>query len=678
VAVSLLIVLIAWRGPIFSIFRRAPRDAAKTPVALFPLDLTTDAETYLRYNLVRLSATVTDPQGAKIKATTPPEITVTRNGELVTTIGDFEAVTPGYDQNAQTYKVCWPVPWNCPAGEYIAEARVPFTNPASWEWATEQQRREKRREKRRDQQPEQPIQGETWAVARVRFVITGRAPNPTIPKGTCVATWEPDYRATGIRKPDGKVGDWHAMYDWCEFMGADTLWFRGAVTETFGGKLSMQQPFNSENLQVIPKLAAEAHHRGLRFGAWAAAYATYPHKSNRGKPDYDYAQDISRESGAIRSLDFISLLDRRRINHLAGFFAQLQADPNVDDLGLDYMRSDRGAYEITDRFTREMPLRLPRNFASWGRSQRWGYVANKVEREWQKDPNFYDSWNWWRAHTGAEAVRDMIGISRATKPVWIFVLSWWHGKQHGQDPLMFTDAGVGMLSPMLYQVDGRPMFDTMVRDWNQYLAAGQANICPGDQIDFYWHQKLINPPAPYEMYDRMVTAHGTKGKGYQQGGYTIGAFAHDINRCADGLNDGPYPGTEWALAAGAAFTTVRTDWGVYPLRASLEMPASAPMNTTVMGQLTLENVTKKTVDRITLQLENTEGVQLAGTLESKSLRGGDKVITRIPVRLRPGHSDRANRLMVCVRIRWPDADYGTSVRRDLPRMMLVMDYIQGK
>jgi len=682
VALSLLIVIIAWRGPIFSILGRHHRDTQKTGSTAFPLELSADAAIYLRFNLIGLKAALTDPQGNRLATTaTPPQITVTRDGQIVSTIGDFRAITTRYDRNSQAYVAHWPVPWNCPAGEYVAEAKIKIANPGAWGWETEETRRQKRRERRRPSEESAPA-GAAWCVARTRFTITGATPRTDIPKGTCVATWEPDFRATGIRKPDGTLGDWRAMFDWCEFMGADTFWFRGAVTEVYEGNLSLEHPFNQANINTIPQMAAEARHRGLRFGTWASAYSTYPTKSSAGKPKYDYAKDISRASGAVRSLDFISLLDRRRINHVAGFLGQMQADPNVDYLGLDYMRSDRGGYEMVDRFVQEMPLRLPDGFAQWSRARRWGYVAQKVEREWQKDPRFYDAWNWYRAHTGAENVRDMIVLSQLKKPLWVFVLSWWHGKQHGQDPLMFTDAGVGLLAPMLYQVPNRLHFDTMVRDWNAYLAAGQANVCPGDQVDFQWHQYTLKPAAPEEFYDRLITAHGAKGKGYLQGGLTLGAFVHDINRAQmphrTGRHPWPHPGTEWALAGGAAFSTIRMDWRVFPLVAKLEMPASAPLNTTVEGQLTIQNVVKKPVSRISVSLEKTEGVERAGALESVSLRAGDTVIKKVPVRIKGGHGDRANRLMVCVRIKWPDDDYGPDVRRDLQPMILTMDYVQGK
>lgn len=676
VAVSLLMVLIVWRGSIFSIFHRQP-EAKEPPAArMFPLELSSDATQYLRYNLVRITATVRDAQGVKRTIEgKPPEIIVTRNGEIVTTIGDFTSVTPRYHQPSQTYVAHWPIPWNAPVGEYLAEARLKVENPETWSWETEEQQRERRRERKRNGEPAPP-EGDAVCVARARFFVTGRAPNPAIPKGTCVASWEPDFPADRVRRTDGTMGDWKAMFDWCEFMGADTLWFRGAVTEAYKNTpRTMEQPFKPNNLQAIPLLAAEAKHRGLRFGTWVAAYSTYPHNTNRYKPPYKYAQDISRSTGAVSSLDFVSLLDPDRLKHVTGFLSQVQADPNVDYLGLDYMRSDRGGYEMVDRFTSEMPLRLPENFSRRSRSERWGYVAKKREMEWQSDPKFYDSWNWWRAHVGAQNVASMIQQGQLSKPLWIFVLSWWHGKQHGQDPLMFTDAGASVLAPMLYQVDSRGMYDSMVRDWNEYLGQGQANIFPGDQVDYRWHQKLRNPAAPEEMYDRMVTAH----RKFHATGLTVGMFLHDISRATTPDNNGPYPGTEWALAGGAAFSTLRMNWRVFPIVATLQMPAAAPLDTTVEGQLTLQNVVKRDVKRVTLQLEKTEGVELVGELKSEPLLRAERTVTLpVRVRIRSGHADRLNRLMVCVRIRWSDDDYGEGVRRDLRPMILVMDYVQGR
>lgn len=676
VLASMALVIVAWRGRIGNLFRGrgTPAPAAKTA---FPLELTTPREAYLRYELVPLQATLRDASGQPIATATPPDVTVTRGGEVVTTVGGVERVTLRYDRNSQTYLALWPVPWNAEPGQYVAEARVSISDPQAWLWETPEQRREREREERRRRQKPKPVEikGESYCVARARFEVQGRA-RADIPKGTCIATWEPDFRAAQIPRPTGGRGDWKAMLDWCQYMGADTFWFRGAVTEAYQGELTDEMPFNPANLRAIPEMAAEAHRRGLKFGAWAAAYSTYPRGSNARKPGYQWAKDISRSTGAIRDLDFISLLEPKRVDHLAAFVAQMQSDPNVDYVGLDYMRSDRGGYEMVDRFTSEMPLRLPAGFSGWSQTRRWAYVAGKIEKEWQTDPRFYDAWNWWRAHLGAGIVRSIIERAELKKPLWIFVLSWWHGKQHGQDPIMFTDAGTALLCPMLYQVPNRAHFDQMVKDWGAYVREGQVNLAPGDQVDFYWHQNTLRPAAPEELYDRIMTAH----RGYLANDLTVGAFWHDVSRAALGSNKGPYPGTEWALAGGAAFTAIRNNWRVHPLIATLKTPGGAPLGGAFQAEITLQNIVRVPVKRIQVKLASTEGVTAVSGLPQTipSLGGGQTLTVPVSLRLVGPDGSRANRFMVACFVTWPDGDYGDAVRRDLPRQQIVMRYVQGR
>lgn len=680
VTICLLIAIIAWRGSISSLLQRHRSDK-QTTTAAFPLELKTDAAGYLRYNLVRLEATLVDPQGRPQVAAEAPEVVFKHEGQIVTTVGGVDRIRLRHDSRSGNYVMTWPVPWNAPPGAYVAEARVKIANPSAWGWETAEQAKERLKSEKRKEKAHTPeAVGTAYCIARARFLINARAV-AAMPPGTCVATWEPDFQPDGITRQDGSEGDWRAMFDWCDYVGADTFWARGAVTEAYQGALTDEHPFNEYNIQQIPRVAAEAHHRGLRFGTWAAAYATYPESNNRNKPNYMFAQDISRTTGAIRSLDFVSLLEPKRVNHLASFFARVQQDPNVDYVGLDYMRGDTGGYEVTDQFTREMPVKLPKGFSQWPRARRWGFVAGKVEREWQTDPNFYDAWNWWRAHKVAENLRDIIDQSQLKKPLWIFVLSWWHGKQHGQDPLMFSDAGASVQAPMLYQIPNRSHFDSMVDDWNEYLNYGQVNLAPGDQVDFYWHQSMLQPKsAPEEMYDRMVTAH----RRYLRNGLTVGAFWHDIGRAASlqrrqGGRRGPFPGSEWALAGGAAFSTIRNNWQVYPLVAEMQMGPTASLGGTVDATVTLSNIVKKDIKRISIAIEKTPGVEAATPIKSiPSLGNGQTLTVPLTVRLKGPNAARANRFMVCARISWPEDDYGKKVRNDLPRTMLVMKYVQGR
>lgn len=682
---ALLIIGLVWRAHLAAGGGRGAGKNATLASADFPLELTCDSPTYLRYQLVRLQARITGPDGAPVLATAGPEVVVLKDGQAVTTVGNVTRVRLRYDRNSQTYQGCWPLPWNAPPGQYHAEAWLKMADPEAWRWETPAQEREREREARSRHQKPRPVKitGESYCVARAHFLVQAR-PRAEMPKGLGVATWEPDFPTGDLPRPTGGRGNWQAILDWCQYMGADTLWMRGAVTEVYQGRLDDETPFNPYNIRNLPQVAAEAHRRGLRFGTWAAAYATYPPtaSSNARKPHYMFAKDISRGTGAIRDLDFVSLLEPKRVDHIARFFAQMQADPNVDYVGLDYMRSDRGGYEMVDQFAREMPVKLPDGFFDWSQRRRWSYVADKVERQWQSDPNFYDSWNWWRAHTGAGVVQAIREKAQLTKPLWIFVLSWWHGKQHGQDPIMFTDAGVSLLAPMLYQVPNRGHFDRMVKDWGDYLQAGEVNLAPGDQVDFYWHQKTLRPAGPEELYDRIMTAH----RGYIGEEPTLGTFLHDISRAATGTatgvygNKGPYPGTEWALAGGAAFTSIRNNWQVHPFSAALEVPSGAPLGGSFEVKLNLQNLVKKDVRRITVRLAQTEGVAAvtALPLSISNLSVGQSVSQAITLKLKGPDGSRANRFMVAFVITWPDDDYGKTVRRDLPLQQIVMKYVQGR
>ncbi len=669
VIISLLIAIIAFRGVFSGIFSRKP--AADENAVRFPLSVETERSWYYRYHLVPVEVKSVDPSGSP-QSDEPPTVVVRRDGELVRNLGPFKELKLHYDPTRALWLGYWPPPWNIEPGSYTLEAKSEI-DPGEWEWDASQDRR------KRDSDEEEPEpEGSAWAVANAPFEIKARA-RQTLEPGMCVATWEFDFRETFVG-PDGSKGDWTKLYEWAEYMGADTVWFRGGLTE--GPGLTLEKPFKSINLEAIPRMGAEAHRRGLKFGTWAVAYSTYP-KSNAGKPEYNWALDISRSTGATSDRPFVSLLDERRVTALTEFFRQMQALEEVDMVGLDYMRSDRGGYEMVEKFTAEMPVELPDGWGDWSERRRQRYVAEKIEGEWQSDPKFYDCWNWWRAHTGAEIVRRIIDGSGVDKPTWIFVLTWLHGTQHGQDPLMFTDAGISMLAPMLYQVTSRGMFDSVVEAWNGYLKPGQANIVPGDQVDFNWHQKMVSPtPATAEMHDRIVTAH----QEFCPGEPLTGAFWHDINRAASPANNGPYSGREWALAGAAAFSTVRDSWGVYPLRVKLEAPDTNTIASTFTVTVNIENLSKRDVKNIKVSVCDTPLIVPRGLTmpeddepftQIKNLDAGTTVQKDLQIRISKASAERANRAMVAIRITWDEADFDEPVRNDLPRQIIVMKYVKG-
>ncbi|MGD9496211.1 MAG: hypothetical protein AB7Y46_07865, partial [Armatimonadota bacterium] len=376
--VCLAFVAIAFRGVIGGLLTRDR--AEETPQVLFPLQIETAQASYQRFDLVPLTVRMVDPQGRPV-SDSPPEVVVLHEGEAVETVGHYgKRVRLTWSEDKQAWTGWWPPPWNPDPGLYRIEARAEI-DPAAWPWD----------EARTDQEEgEIRPKGEAWAIAQTPFELTARQ-QPALEPGMCVATWEFDFKEhfTG---PTGRRGDWRTLFDWVEYMGADTFWFRGAVTDPPDEGLTLEQPFKPINLQAIPRLGAEAHRRGLKFGTWAVAYSTYPRHNTEKKPKYQYALDISRSTGAVSYHNFISLLDERRVEHLADFFRQMQASEHVDMIGLDYMRSDRGGYEMVPRFTTEMPIELPEGWASMSERQRQAYVARKIEEEWREDadPDFYD------------------------------------------------------------------------------------------------------------------------------------------------------------------------------------------------------------------------------------------------------------------------------------------------
>lgn len=663
-AVVLVLAVLGQRGRIAD-FLSSRSQRQEQSFTSFPMALTVKTPEVWRDGLVPIVVTTFGSDGRLAPLPEPPTVAVLRGGVPQPTVGHVETLQPFYDRRLKCYIAYWPVPWNAPLGEYVVEARCKLPVPEAWDWGTPV--RGLPMGQRKDDRLSE-------AVARAHVVVRGRRPSSLQP-GLCVVTWE-DHPPTGrLRRPDGTLGDWRALLDWAEFMGADTLWCRGAVTKVGDWPLTMQQPFAPDE-PGIRRLAAEAHLRGIKFGVWAVAFATFPKGRNSGKPPYRYAQ-VVRPDGSVADHDFISLLDPDRPTHLADFLRRMNEDPNVDMVGLDYFRPDKGGYEIVDDFLRTMPVKERREFSGLSRAERLRRVARLVEREWRTHTDFYEQWKWYQAHLVAQRLREITQQAQLRKPLFVFIFGWNHGGQSGQDPLMLTDAGADALAVMLYQVSSPRQFNLMVEQWQEYLGAAQANLIPGDQLDFYWHQNMTRPiAATEELYRRIVTAHASLVTGER----TLGVFWHDISRAAVCGRTGPYPSREWALAGAAAFSAVRRAWNAYPLTADLVVPQDVFYGTVFTVEVVLESLCDRPVRGLRLSIEDTQGIdvddQRIKTLAELPARGQVRIPWRI--KIRGPNPARGNRFMVACRVTWPDGDYGPHFRRDIPRTIIAMQYVNGR
>src|SRR5256885_1887801 len=77
-------------------------------------------------------------------------------------------------------------------------------------------------------------------------------------------------QVTQVPAPDGKMTDWRGLLDWAQCIGADAFWMLGGQTPGPGDG----QVWVSVNFDMIPKVAAEARRRGLKFGVYAECYLT--------------------------------------------------------------------------------------------------------------------------------------------------------------------------------------------------------------------------------------------------------------------------------------------------------------------------------------------------------------------------------------------------------------------
>jgi len=692
-----LIALTAARKPVGRSLRHLLH-REKAPVSqgpTFPLSVNLPRPECARHELVPIEVAYMRPDGTAVSDVAPELVVRDAQGDIVETVGQVQKLPLRYDSARGLWEGQWPVPFGAPAGPdvvYAVEARAAF-DASQWKWEMpgERRRRERANHRRTKPEPEPKPAGQATCLAYAPLRIA-RAPVPTLPPAMCAVTWEPDFpQSDNLIGPNGKPGDWKVMMDWAEFMGADAMWFRAGVTEAYGRNsgLSDEQPWNRVNIEHVPEMAQAAHRRGLKFGVWAVAYETYPNRpsdharTKQYKPHYRWTENFSRSMRVPQERAAISLLDPKRPRDLAAFFAQMQAIPGVDFVGLDYIRSgaDWGGYELVEPFAREMPAKLPAEWASMARNDRMGWICDRLEGGgWQTNIDLYHQWNWWRAHKVSMILRQIIKDAELKIPLWTFLLSWWHGEQHGQDPLMFADAGVTINAVMLYECDSVAQYDQLVEKWRAEMPANQTYLMGGDQVNWFSHQKLSRPAAPEEFHRRLTTAAARLTKD----GPLQGAFVHDVSRiCVPNLrrNRGPgYSGREWALAGAAAFSETRRLWGAYPIECQLAAPRTVSVGSTFSCQVRIKSRCETEVRNLSVEAQVDPRYVNCITKAPQtvaSLRPQQEVEVPLELQIIRSSEERANRFMVAARVKWPAGDYGKSVRSDLPRVFTVMAYLNA-
>ncbi len=570
---------------------------------------------FLRYELVPFEVTINHEEIGSfpdMHAT----VEVFQDGKPVTLVDGRTKLSLKKDVPHGKFIGNWPIPYNPPVGTYVAEVVV--TSP-------------------------------TWETAKdfeSAFTIPPLRPNG-MPAGYAALTMEGGKRLIGGAVPalDGSDSLRAAnALDWAKFMGADTYCFLMAQTSAWDHFSPRDFPFNRGDMEVGRKYAKAAHAVGLKFGAYMTTFKVMGDAWNQ--VPYQFALGYDPDSDEVVQDRFISVEDPKRRQDVIGFLKEMDQDPNVDMVGLDYIRTGDAGYEMVDEFVNDMNVPGPDNFWSLSKEERIHWLAKTVETGRKKDSPVVALFDWWRAHKVATIVRGILEEAKISKPVFTFTLGWKMGHEHGQDPAMLIDAGIGYNQIMLYQSD-RSTLASMKTQWPEYLARGNGMFAPGEMVDFNWVQKSVDPPGPQELYNREVDIlHQWFPVNAQ-----IGMFWHDLYRIVYGVK-GPYSAMEWTVAGGKAFTMLRQTEGLSPLEVTLTAPKKVPGGVSVPLQVEIRNPTPQDLKGVVLHQIDASKDYYAdlATVGPFDLPAGDtlrvkSLYVNIPKENQP---DRDNRFMAAV------------------------------
>lgn len=492
-------------------------------------------------------------------------VLVFRNGVPVVTIGDKRDIKLKYITQRHQWEGAWPIPWNAPVGEY--ELKL---------WVS-------------------PEEFKKINTRETNFKIARRKPQE-IPEALCILTWEnmKFFHTMQLTGPDGEKGDWRKIFDWAEWMGADTFWFIAGQTSAYIKKIPSEFPWNTDNIEMLDDVVKESHKRGIKCGAWISCYYTFgPRKY---QPDYKYGWDYKRSIKTSVLTDAISILDEKRLTDIIEFAKKLEAINELSYIGFDYIPDDYGGMELVNTFVSEMEVDLPERWESKSFKERMDWLGNIVKRVENRDIALIDQWNWWRAHRISTIIKRIKEGANITKPLWAFILSWEKGWQHGQDPIMFQDAGVDINAVMLYQAN-RKQFNELIKDWHDYVKEDEVNVVCGNQIDWYWHQNMLDPPGPEEYYRRLITGM----ENIYNDGLAKGIFVHDLSRAFWGRK-GPYLSKEWLIAGASAFSRLREHRKWLPIKTTIQLQKSVFLGSFFYCTILVENISNKNLKNLEIEL----------------------------------------------------------------------------
>jgi hypothetical protein len=497
---------------------------------------------YLRYELVPFEMKVNQQEMAyfpKMGAT----VEVFRGGKPVLMPDGRSKLRLRRDTPNGRFLGNWPVPYNPAPGTYVAQVVVTgpqWASPKSYESAF----------------TNSPLRTQglypgysALTMEGGRQLIQGAVPSLHGGEGTSQAN----------------------AIEWAKFMGANIYCYLMGQTSIWDQFQPRNFPFNRGDIQTGKRYAQLARDAGMRFAGYLTTFKVVG--DGWAQAPYDFALDYDHATDQAVPSRFISLDDTRRHKDIVALLKEMDQDPNIDMVGLDYVRTGSGGYEMVDEFVKDLSVPGPANFWSLSKAERCAWLARTVDRKENRD--VVQLFEWWRARKVSLTLKKILDEAQMSKPVFTFTLGWEMGHQHGQDPAMFVDAGVDFCHIMLYEGD-RAILESMKKQWPDYLARANGMYALGEMVDFNWVQRTVDPAGPEELYRRQIEIF----QNWYPVNAHVGMFWHDLYRILYGIR-GPYSSMEWAVAGGKSFSKLQRAQGVNPLevviRAPQKIPAGVPV-----------------------------------------------------------------------------------------------------
>ncbi|HDS02282.1 MAG TPA: hypothetical protein ENN72_01070 [Firmicutes bacterium] len=372
---------------------------------------------------------------------------------------------------------------------------------------------------------------------KYHFIVTRRLPDP-LPGDLFMWTvenggWYDRLKGDFLREKEFSKGN---IERWMNRVGLNALHFMIGQTDSSDSDVDQTHPWLKGPLTTWKDFSRErpAPYKGGYIGCFLAFG-----NGHSKLPDYFFSFDFDPEKKTLFRNKFVSITDENRIKDILALARDLDKENSVDFVGLDYVRMGPGGFEHFKEFSKIFDIDLP----SGSERAQASFIASHVRLG--TVPYMREKWRYFRAYKTAGFIRTV--KNTIEKPLFVFTLGWEQGHSHGQDPVMFSDAGADLIMVMFYEATHEE-HDMMMTSWEEYLKrSGPLQLLAGQDVDVVLND--ASDPAR-QGPEEMLRRYEENLRVLHPSGSLKGFFLHDLVRTFNGRIL-PHYSEEWLFAAGA-------------------------------------------------------------------------------------------------------------------------------